>query len=73
MYSSVIAFNNAMEPSNVGCSDGFLVDITPPVISNLSVRNLKTIPSTGCINNSFWYVSEDLRRTRELPAIKHVF
>lgn len=64
MYSSVIAFNNAMEPSNVGCSDGFLVDITPPVISNFSIRNLKTIPSIGCTDNLFWYVSEDLRRTR---------
>lgn len=64
MYSSVIAFNDAMEPSNVGCSDGFLVDITPPIISNFSIRNLKTIPSIGCTDNLFWYVSEDLRRTR---------
>lgn len=60
MYSSVIAFNNAMEPSKVGCSDGILVDRTPPIISNVSIKNLKINPSIGCADGSLWYVSEDL-------------
>lgn len=64
MYSSVIAFNNAMEPSKVGCSDGILVDKTPPIISNVSIKNLRINPSIGCADGSFWYVNEDLIKTK---------
>lgn len=61
MYLLVIVFNNVMEFFNVGCSDGFFVDIILLVILNFFVWNLKIIFLIGCINNFFWYVSEDLR------------
>lgn len=62
IYSSVIAFNNAMAPSSVACSDGILLDKTPPHISNITVRNLMVSPSVGCTDETFWFVTENLTK-----------
>ncbi|XP_062605213.1 uncharacterized protein LOC134267002 isoform X2 [Saccostrea cucullata] len=61
-FASVIAFNNAMEPSKVVCSDGVQLDRTPPVISNISVRNMMASSSLGCTNGKYWFITENLTR-----------
>ncbi|XP_061172145.1 uncharacterized protein LOC133181615 [Saccostrea echinata] len=61
-YASVIAFNNAMEPSKVVCSDGVRLDRTPPIISNMTVRNMRVSSSLGCTNGTYWFVTENLTK-----------
>ncbi|KAI8510730.1 hypothetical protein Bbelb_116460, partial [Branchiostoma belcheri] len=43
-HCTVIAFNRALEPSESVCSDGVTIDVTPPVIADLSVDNLHYTP-----------------------------
>ncbi|XP_078682420.1 uncharacterized protein LOC144916894 [Branchiostoma floridae x Branchiostoma belcheri] len=43
-HCTVIAFNRALEPSEPVCSDGVTIDVTPPVIADLSVDNLHYTP-----------------------------
>ena len=56
---SVIGYNNAMEPSEVACSDGVTRDSTPPIINNVTIRGSKTLPNVVCSNGTPWYVSKD--------------
>ncbi|XP_019617771.1 PREDICTED: uncharacterized protein LOC109465072 [Branchiostoma belcheri] len=43
-HCTIIAFNSALEPSEPVCSDGVTIDVTPPVITDLSVDNLHYTP-----------------------------
>ncbi|CAH1258773.1 Hypp2075 [Branchiostoma lanceolatum] len=43
-HCTVIAFNRALEPSEPVCSDGVTIDVTPPIIADLSVDNLHYTP-----------------------------
>lgn len=59
---TVVAINNAGEPSGVGCSDGVTIDTTPPVVDSVAIAGARVKPGIGCLNGSVWYVSEN--RTR---------
>ena len=60
--SSVLAYNNAMEPSKVACSDGFSRDSTKPTISNLTIKHSKTSEVLACDSQGPWLIRSDLRR-----------
>ena len=60
--SSVLAYNNAMEPSKVACSDGFVRDSTKPTISNVAIKYSKTSEVLACDSHGPWLIRSDLRR-----------
>ena len=49
-YCTVVAYNHALDPSRPVCTDGVTIDITPPVLNDVSVGRLKTKP--GLIKNN---------------------
>ena len=60
-HISVIAFNNAMDPSKAVCSRAVLIDKTPPVIKHLHLATARTQPSIACsINDSIWWITHKL-------------
>ena len=66
-FVSVVALNNAMEPSNVICSDGISRDISPPPqILNITLEHAKWSYSTYCYENTTWLLRSDLVKV-QLP------
>lgn len=59
---SVIAYNNAMEPSNSACSDGVVRDSTPPMINNVIILGSRTLPAVICSRGTAWYISHDVTK-----------
>ena len=60
---TVIAYNNAMEPSKPSCSDGVIVDSTPPVISEIFIKGVSLKPGIACFENIQYIVW--LNRTKQ--------
>lgn len=42
-YVTVVAYNNALEPSNVVCSDGVTIDVTPPELEQIEIQDLDSM------------------------------
>ncbi|KAJ8302432.1 hypothetical protein KUTeg_018828 [Tegillarca granosa] len=61
---SVIAFNNAMEPSKVACSDGISRDLSNPVIANVSLQNARIADSIGCSDGKAWFIHNAVTKVR---------
>ncbi|XP_041349360.1 LOW QUALITY PROTEIN: uncharacterized protein LOC121368688 [Gigantopelta aegis] len=69
-YSSVVAFNNAMEPSNVICSDGITKDTTPPMLIDMILKKGQMHRGLWCKNAKAWYVDRNMtsRELQQTPA-----
>lgn len=64
-FTSVVAYNGAMQPSNVACSDGIVYDTTPPTLLNVSITHGRTGRAIGCTQLAIpWLVNENLTRVR---------
>ena len=62
-YVSVVAYNGALEPSEVACSDGITYDTTPPVLLNVSITHARSGQTVGCTQPSqAWLVHTNLTR-----------
>ena len=59
-YSSAIAFNNAMEPSTVACSDGVTKDVTPPLLKDIILINGHVHSGLWCTGAKAWYVDKNM-------------
>lgn len=59
-YVSVLAYNNALEPSEVACSDGVFRDTTPTKVTDLTLESAKVKPVIGCYDNKVWHIFENL-------------
>ena len=59
-YTSVIAFNNAMESSVPACSDGITKDKSPPNFHNVTLANAKWEETIYCQENKTWFLRSDL-------------
>ncbi|KAL4219902.1 hypothetical protein ACF0H5_020314 [Mactra antiquata] len=66
-YTSVVAVNNAMEPSDVACSDGITRDKSPPSITNVRIQQGRWSESIYCKDGVAWLFTSDLKK-RILPA-----
>ena len=64
MYVTVVAINNAMDPSVAVCSDGISRDISPPEIRNITLKNGKWSESIVCENGLPWLMHSSLRRIK---------
>ncbi|XP_060552014.1 uncharacterized protein LOC132713433 isoform X3 [Ruditapes philippinarum] len=63
-YVNLIAINNALEPSNVACSDGITKDNVAPSIRNISIEHGKWSESITCLQGNAWLLTSDLRKER---------
>ncbi|KAK7473968.1 hypothetical protein BaRGS_00034797 [Batillaria attramentaria] len=64
-YVSVVAFNGAMLPSIVVCSDGITFDTTAPTLLNVSITHARRGQAIGCLNDDQpWLINANLTRTR---------
>ena len=63
-YVSIIAINNAMEASDVACSDGITKDNTSPTLKNVRIVNAKWSESLYCKNGEAWLFQTDMKKTR---------
>ena len=62
-YSSVVAYNGALEPSEVVCSDGITYDSTPPTLLNVSITHARGGHTVGCTQQEeAWLVNTNLTR-----------
>ena len=49
-YITVVAYNRAIDPSDPVCSDGVVIDDTPPALGEIFLDNIRI--SAGIIKNS---------------------
>ena len=59
-FTTVVAFNNAMEPSIPVCSDGIIFDDTPPNVSDIRVEHLRATEIIGCLQGDAFLILENL-------------
>ena len=67
---TVVALNNAMDPSKAVCSDGISRDTSAPKFRNITIVNAKWSESLYCDDNTTWLLRSDivkvpLRKTLE--------
>ncbi|KAK7496758.1 hypothetical protein BaRGS_00011967, partial [Batillaria attramentaria] len=64
-YTTVVAYNGAMEPSKVACSDGITYDTTPPLLVNVSITHARTREEVACTQpDQPWLVNSNMTRVR---------
>ena len=57
-FLSVIAFNNALDPSEAACSSGIIVDRSAPKLKHIHLPAAHTQSSIACShNNSIWHIT----------------
>ena len=64
-FITVVAYNNALQPSSAVCSDGITVDMTPPTFMGVSIPGARVKP--GLVADSggqFWLVERERERAR---------
>ena len=64
-YVTVVAYNNALQPSKPLCSDGVTVDLTPPRFMGVAIPGGVVMP--GLVVDSsgdFWLIGRDRERAR---------
>ncbi|XP_062573120.1 uncharacterized protein LOC134235054 [Saccostrea cucullata] len=59
-FTSVIAYNYALEASDVSCSDGIVYDVSEPLVNDLILRNSKSDEFIGCYNSSAWLILNNI-------------
>ena len=60
-YTTVVALNNAMEPSKPVCSDGITFDTTDPKVTNITLEHVKAKEIIGCFRNKPFLILKNLR------------
>ncbi|KAK3589123.1 hypothetical protein CHS0354_017089 [Potamilus streckersoni] len=63
-FSSMVAYNNAMEPSRVVCSDGFAKDVSSPDLTDIFVKKVKAMELIACDKENVYLIREDMVKVR---------
>jgi len=63
-YVTVIALNNAMEPSEAVCSDGITRDLSPPEIRNLTLQHGRWSESIMCSDTDVFLLESNLQKVK---------
>jgi len=63
-HVTIIALNNAMEPSEAVCSDGITRDLSPPEIRNLTLQNGRWSESIMCSENDIFLLESNLQKVK---------
>ncbi|KAL4218457.1 hypothetical protein ACF0H5_023192 [Mactra antiquata] len=62
MFITVVALNNAMDPSQPVCTDGITRDISPPYIRNLTLDYASWRESIACHERTSWLLKSSLSK-----------
>ncbi|XP_033637440.1 uncharacterized protein LOC117298344 isoform X1 [Asterias rubens] len=66
-FITVIAYNRALEPSVPICSDGVMIDTSPPELSNISISDARMRPGLAKDNEGrVWFINEHRKKTELL-------
>ena len=68
-FVSVIAANGALEFSSVVCSDGIVVDNTPPLLTEIRIQHARSVPGLIRQHNlsEIWIIDQFRQRIGVLP------
>ena len=68
-FASVVAYNKALEPSKVVCSDGVTIDRTPPEVSSIDIKHARVKPGLvrDPTSDEVWFVGNDRKRCKVDP------
>ncbi|XP_069134697.1 uncharacterized protein [Argopecten irradians] len=61
-YVTVVAYNNAMEPSKPVCSDGIVLDRTKPKLVNFTLQSATMRETVLCSDGSAWFITANLTK-----------
>ncbi|XP_046562580.1 uncharacterized protein LOC124271469 [Haliotis rubra] len=67
-FTSLVAVNNALEPSDVICSDGITFDLSLPIIENITLHQASSVSSLQCIFDQPWLINSNMTMAR-LPMV----
>ncbi|WAR31728.1 hypothetical protein MAR_034270 [Mya arenaria] len=59
-FVTVIALNNAMEPSKPACSDGITRDLSPPEFRNMTLKHGSLQESLLCLHGKVYLMQENM-------------
>ncbi|XP_071798435.1 uncharacterized protein [Asterias amurensis] len=66
-FITVIAYNRALEPSVPICSDGVMIDTSPPELSNISISDARMRPGLAKDSEGrVWFINEHRMKTELL-------
>ncbi|XP_052790278.1 uncharacterized protein LOC128224473 isoform X2 [Mya arenaria] len=63
-FVTVIALNNAMEPSKPACSDGLTRDLSPPEFRNMTVQHGQLSESLLCLHGEVYLMQTNMQRAK---------
>ncbi|XP_052788798.1 uncharacterized protein LOC128223561 [Mya arenaria] len=63
-FVTVIALNNAMEPSRPACSDGITRDISPPEFRNMTLQHGQLSESLICLHGEVYLMQTNMQRAK---------
>jgi len=63
-YVTVIALNNALEPSEAVCSDGITRDLSPPEIRNITLQHGRWSESIMCSETDVFLLTSNLKKVK---------
>ena len=58
-YTTVVAYNHALEPSHPVCSDGVTIDMTGPVVTSVHVSHAFIKPGLVTDGQTIMYMDEE--------------
>jgi hypothetical protein len=61
---TVIALNNALEPSHGSCSDGIFYEEAFNILENVTSENLNVDEGIACFNETGWLITSKLKRIK---------
>jgi hypothetical protein len=61
-YVTVVAYNNAMEPSTPVCTDGIMLDKATPVFTDVTLTRGRIVESLACSNSQAWLIQHNIVR-----------
>ncbi|XP_022107048.1 uncharacterized protein LOC110988105 [Acanthaster planci] len=68
-YVTVIAYNRALEPSEAICSDGVVIDMSPPELSEITIGYARMWPGLAKdAEGRTWFIDEHRRKTELINA-----
>ena len=62
-YVTVVALNNAMEPSEAVCSDGITRDLSPPEIRKITLQRGRWAESIMCSDTDIFLLDSNLKKS----------
>ena len=65
-FASAVAYNRALEPSKVACSDGVTIDNTPPALTSIDITDVRVKPGLvkDTVTEEVWFIDSHRKRCK---------